>query len=364
MSRKKYVLTALAMLLCGGSVSLQQEVGQEQVKQEEQTKDLTKEVPQAFEQACEMLLNFVTSPNFITDTCLGRIAQELGMDLETVRLQMITHSERLLNAQEMDKEFVSILMSEKTKEMEQPEVLGTNWSMEECQEYMNTEDGRLQLQICREYGMDPYLLFALEKTESGLNHEDFVGTKDPFGNTLYAIGITQQEKTNFYTKTASKEEKKSKPDRKGYNYVTKQTDAIPRLVDLLSDFEINSRLGVMELTNALKSSDLTVDYALDIYNKGKVGADRFRDHGIVSGNPNYVNDVYENLVVPYLIFQTSDDQLTTVAVANSEKHQVTKLSSTEQDAIRATLQTIQELLNQSIQNDLEEGISRKQFILK
>ena len=99
MSRKKYVLTALAMLLCGGSVSLQQEVGQEQVKQEEQTKDLTKEVPQAFEQACEMLLNFVTSPNFITDTCLGRIAQELDLELETVLLQMFRLYETLLNEQ-------------------------------------------------------------------------------------------------------------------------------------------------------------------------------------------------------------------------------------------------------------------------
>ena len=61
--------------------------------------------------------------------------------------------------------------------------------------------------------------------------------------------------------------------------------------------------------------------ALDIYNKGKVGADRFRNDGIVSGNPNYVSDVYENLVVPYLTFQTDSDKITVIDMTNGKRYQ-------------------------------------------
>ena len=150
----------------------------------------------------------------------------------------------------------------KYKDVSLPSNMGTNWTLTDYSNYLNTEEGQRQLQLCNIYGMDPHLLFALEKVESNLDHYNHIGTYDANGKYLFAVGITQQERANFYSVNASAEEIASKPPRTGYNYETNQIDSIPLCEDQLNDFDTNVKLGIMALNGALGLSDYDISSTL------------------------------------------------------------------------------------------------------
>lgn len=247
------------------------------------------------------------------------VATTLRLDQNTALSYIYQNISSLASSKQISADIVRMLCQLKYQDTTLPSNMGTNWTLTDYSNYLNTEEGQRQLQLCNTYGMDPHLLFALEKVESNLDHYNHIGTYDANGEYLFAVGITQQERSNFYSINASEAEIASKPPRTGYNYETNQSDSIPLREDLLNDFDTNVTLGIMALNGALKTSNYDISYALDIYNKGKVGADRFREQGIVSGSPVYVSSVYQNIVVPYLVFQTSPQEMVVVDLNTNQK---------------------------------------------
>lgn len=314
---KRKHLRLLSAILCGAGVTSATLVHAEENNYDSYFVDSALEQGQLLQEMLSTL-----KANYMTlETYVSMLSGQLEIDPEEAMHYISEHISTLKDSDHFTKDLIILLCQYKFQDTELPQGMGTNWSLEGYQNYLNTEEGQRQLQYCKMYGMDPHLLFALEKVESNLDHERYVGTYDDYGNYLYAVGITQQERSNFYNENATEEEIASKKPRTGYNYQTSQIDSIPLNEDLLDDFDTNVRLGIMELNNALNISDYDISYALDIYNKGKVGADRFRNDGIVSGNPNYVSDVYENLVVPYLTFQTDSDKITVIDMTNGKRYQ-------------------------------------------
>ena len=86
-------------------------------------------------------------------------------------------------------------------------------------------------------------------------------------------------------------------------------------------------------------------YALDIYNKGKAGADNFRTAGIVSGNPNYVEAVMKNIVVPYLSFQISEEEMIVIDITTGRKYSchISKQQKEMQDILKLLFQSSSKL---------------------
>lgn len=298
----------------------------------------------------------------LNTSILNQYIQSLALELEIDEQEAISYIyqnvEKLSISETIGQDIYSLLCQYKFQNTPLPENCGTNWSVSEYQEYLNSEQGQKQQQICREYGMDPHLLFALEKVESGLNHESHIGTYDVNGKYLYAVGITQQERTNFYSSNASQEEIESKQNRTCYNYVTHQVDSIPMQEWLLDDFEMNVRLGTMGLTNALITSNYDVSYALDIYNKGKAGADNFRTAEIVSGNPNYVEAVMKNIVVPYLSFQISEEEMIVIDITTGRKYSchISKQQKEMQDILNTFVSIKQQIENLEINQKQEKSL--------
>ena len=315
MKRKYLQLKILWALLCASSIT-----GLTMVKANQNEVD--SDVAETTLENSELLNRF---QEFLDDTdseleaYVQSVATTLSLDQNTALSYIYQNISSLANSKQISADIVRMLCQLKYQDTTLPSNMGTNWTLTDYSNYLNTEEGQRQLQLCNIYGMDPHLLFALEKVESNLDHYNHIGTYDVNGKYLFAVGITQQERANFYSVNASAEEIASKPPRTGYNYETNQIDSIPLCEDQLNDFDTNVKLGIMALNGALGLSDYDISYALDIYNKGKVGADRFREQGIVSGSPVYVSSVYQNIVVPYFVFQTSPQEMMIVDLNTNQK---------------------------------------------
>lgn len=315
MKRKYLQLKILWALLCASSIT-----GLTMVKASQDHVD--SDVSETTLKQSELLNrfhDFLDDTDSELETYVKNTATTLNIDENEALSYIYQNMSSLSDSKQISTDIIRMLCQLKYQNTPLPSNMGTNWTMDDYSNYLNTDEGQRQLQLCNTYGMDPHLLFALEKVESNLDHYNHIGTYDANGKYLFAVGITQQERANFYSVNASAEEIASKPPRTGYNYETNQVDSIPLCEDLLNDFDTNVRLGIMSLNGALGLSDYDISYALDIYNKGKVGADRFREQGIVSGSPVYVSSVYQNIVVPYLVFQTSPQEMTVVDLNTNQK---------------------------------------------
>ncbi|MBS7020413.1 MAG: hypothetical protein KH135_00880 [Firmicutes bacterium] len=289
------------------------------------------------------LLNMRKDHDSILANYVKEISDIFGLSSDDMLNTIFDQADEISQSENQMEAIFQMIYQEKFKDVHLQGDIGYAWNEEEYQAFLQTYEGKLSYDAALSYGIDPHLMVALEKAESGLDHEHHL---DPERNAAY--GITQQERTNI----------RDGKFRQAKNFQTGKIDSIELTDANFRGLETNIKLGAMELRYALENGAFDISLALDIYNKGLTGAKNFRNGLEVSGNPNYVHDVLRYCTSPIITNQIDENTIMTTNLITGEtfKYQVDLYDESKESGIETILsqyvRTYHELLE--LQNNMLE----------
>lgn len=297
------------------------------------------------------LLNMRTDQNSVLGMYVKELSDTFHLSSEEMLDIIFNHIVEIKQSENQMETIFQIIYQEKFGNVKLQGEIGYAWSEQEYQAFLQTYEGQLSYNAAISYGIDPHLMVALEKAESGLDHYQHI---DPEKNAAY--GITQQERTNINPEKV----------RTAKNFKTGNVEEIQLTEDNFKGLETNVRLGAMELRYALEHGNYDISFALDIYNKGFRGATEFRQGKDVSGNPNYVYDVLRYCTSPIITNQIDDNTLMTTNLITGESftYQANLYDETKEAGIESIVNQYVKLSQEliKIQEELAEFINPFQTI--
>lgn len=137
----------------------------------------------------------------LLDEYLTKVATFYQMDVETVKNVVVSNIEEILSYGDIEKGIIAVVEPVAPKntlrtEYSEGEIkAGSRYDENAMKEFKNTEAGMIMTETTQRFGIDPELLMALCKQESGLDHEGHLPSNPNYTGSGY--GITQQEYTKF-----------------------------------------------------------------------------------------------------------------------------------------------------------------------
>ena len=135
------------------------------------------------------------------DAYLTKVATFYQMDVETVKNVVASNIEEILSYGDVEKGIIAVVEpvapknTLKTEYNEGEIKVGSRYDENAMNEFKQTEAGMIMTETTQRFGIDPELLIALCKQESGLDHEGHLPSNPNYTGSGY--GITQQEYTKF-----------------------------------------------------------------------------------------------------------------------------------------------------------------------
>lgn len=199
------------------------------------------------------------------DAYLDRVATFYQMDVETVQNVVASKIEAILSYGDVEKGIIAVIepvAPKKTLKTEYNEgeiKVGSRYDENAMNEFKKTEAGMIMTETTQRFGIDPELLIALCKQESGLDHEGHLPSNPNYTGSGY--GITQQEYTKF---------------QNGEHVITGNTyteeGIVPESITVseatAEDLGGNITMGTIYLQHSLKHYHYNLFMALQGYNYG------------------------------------------------------------------------------------------------
>ena len=199
------------------------------------------------------------------DAYLTKVATFYQMDVETVKNVVASNIEEILSYGDVEKGIIAVVEpvapknTLKTEYNEEEIKVGSRYDENAMNEFKQTEAGMIMTETTQRFGIDPELLIALCKQESGLDHEGHLPSNPNYTGSGY--GITQQEYTKF---------------QNGEYVITGNTyteeGIVPESITVseatAEDLEGNITMGTIYLQQSLKHYHYNLFMALQGYNYG------------------------------------------------------------------------------------------------
>lgn len=199
------------------------------------------------------------------DAYLTKVATFYQMDVETVKNVVASNIEEILSYGDVEKGIIAVVEpvapknTLKTEYNEGEIKVGSRYDENAMNEFKQTEAGMIMTETTQRFGIDPELLIALCKQESGLDHEGHLPSNPNYTGSGY--GITQQEYTKF---------------QNGEYVITGNTyteeGIVPESITVseatAEDLEGNITMGTIYLQQSLKHYHYNLFMALQGYNYG------------------------------------------------------------------------------------------------